>query len=183
MMDMERSGFVAQLFAALGRTTPAFASTKPLVARRSDRLLAALGRTTPAFAPRWIRADADLRGENLVGADLIVADLRGADLTRANLDGADLRGADLTRANLTGASLIVADLRGANLTGADLRGANLSRADLRATDLIQVLWSMDTVWPDAQSAEQMRARSVEVEAGVFEVRGAGGIRVEDLVPV
>ena len=63
---------------------------------------------------------ANLRGANLIGADLI-----GANLTRA-----DLIGANLIEANLRGANLIEANLRGANLRGANLRGANLSKVDL-----------------------------------------------------
>jgi len=50
------------------------------------------------------------------------------DLTGANLTGADLRGADLTGAYLTGADLTGADLRGAYLRGADLTGADLRGA-------------------------------------------------------
>ena len=58
------------------------------------------------------------------------ADLRGANLIRANLSGANLSGADLR-----GAFLIRANLSGADLRGADLRGADLNRADLRGADL------------------------------------------------
>ena len=93
----------------------------------------------------WLRNDpegerADLRGADLVIADLVRADLRGADLREANLYGADLRGADLTGADLRGADLTgayfrEANLYGADLRGADLRGANLYGADLRGADL------------------------------------------------
>ena len=93
----------------------------------------------------WLRNDpegerADLRGADLVIADLVRADLRGADLREANLYGADLTGADLTGADLRGADLTgayfrEANLYGADLRGADLRGANLYGADLRGADL------------------------------------------------
>ena len=93
----------------------------------------------------WLRNDpegerADLRGADLVIADLVRADLRGADLREANFYGADLRGADLTGADLRGADLTgayfrEANLYGADLRGADLRGANLYGADLRGADL------------------------------------------------
>jgi len=80
--------------------------------------------------------DANLRGADLRGADLRGADLRGADLRGADLRGADLRGANLRGADLRGADLRDADLRGANLRGADLRDADLRGADLRGADLI-----------------------------------------------
>jgi hypothetical protein len=80
--------------------------------------------------------DADLRGANLRGADLIGADLRGANLRGANLIDADLRGANLIDANLRGADLRGANLIDADLRGANLRGANLIGADLRGADLI-----------------------------------------------
>ena len=67
--------------------------------------------------------------------DLRGADLMGADLIRAYLDGADLSGADLTGADLIRAYLDGADLRGANLTGADLSGAHLDGANLRDAHL------------------------------------------------
>ena len=67
----------------------------------------------------WEGMKADLRGANLIDANLIDANLRGADLSDANLIDANLRGADLSDANLSGA----------NLRGADLRGADLSDSD------------------------------------------------------
>jgi uncharacterized protein YjbI with pentapeptide repeats len=78
---------------------------------------------------------ANLRGANLVDANLRGANLRGANLVDANLRGANLRGADLVDANLRGANLVDANLRGANLRGADLRDANLVDANLRGADL------------------------------------------------
>ena len=72
---------------------------------------------------------ADLRCEDLSGADLRYADLCCADLSGTDLSGADLRCADLWGANLSGA-----DLRDANLSDADLRGAELSEAKISELD-------------------------------------------------
>lgn len=102
---------------------------------------------------KWLRNEdggekADLRDENLGGADLRGADLRGANLRGANLCDADLcdadlsgvnfsgvnfSGANLHRANLFGANLFAADLRGVNLDDINLDGANLSVAKLDQT--------------------------------------------------
>ncbi len=57
----------------------------------------------------------DLRGANLIGADLAETDLRGASLRGAALVGAHMQGSDLRLADFTGA-----DVRGCNLTAADL---------------------------------------------------------------
>ena len=80
------------------------------------------------------------RGIPLIGIDLSAkthggsvwlsfVDLRGVDLVRANL-----RQANLSYANLRHANLSRADLPGANLFGADLRGANLFLTILDAAD-------------------------------------------------
>ena len=73
----------------------------------------------------------DLRGANLVYADLRGANLAGADLSHANLSQAILEGANISGANLTftslfGANLIEANLKRAKLNGTDLREANLT---------------------------------------------------------
>ena len=56
---------------------------------------------------------ANLRGADLVWANLDAANLRAANLGAANLGGANLRGANLRAANLGGANLCWANLRGA----------------------------------------------------------------------
>jgi len=93
---------------------------------------------------KWLNgtggARANLRGANLIDANLIGAYLRGANLIDANLSGAylrgaDLRGADLRGANFSGANLIGAYLRGADLSGANFSGANLFDADLSGAKL------------------------------------------------
>jgi len=84
--------------------------------------------------------DANLPEANLMWANLFSANLRGVELTGANVRSANLRGANLRTGNLEGAYFIGSDLSGsdlsdanlrsARLAGANLRGANLSRADL-----------------------------------------------------
>lgn len=69
---------------------------------------------------------ADLKGANLICADLRRVNLIGADLRGANLMCADLISADLISANLEGADLRYADLRFADLKGANLSGANFN---------------------------------------------------------
>lgn len=76
-----------------------------------------------------------LPGADLRGAQLLRADLIGADLHGAGLDHAQLAGAKLGRANLDGALLTHADLAGADLTGASLVGADLSHARLEGAVL------------------------------------------------
>ena len=90
-------------------------------------------------------------------------DLRGADLR-----GADLRGADLTGADLTGADLRGADLTGADLFRADLTAANMRKADLTGAKIAEVIWSEDTVWPQAV-AQGVEEGSSQVSPGTFQV--------------
>jgi len=97
---------------------------------------------TPNLAHVSIRKGtyfADLRGINLIGANLykafITTDLSWADLSkaflrRAYLPGACLQHAQLGDANLHMAALRGTDLRRATLTGADLRKANISGAKI-----------------------------------------------------
>jgi hypothetical protein len=109
-------------------------------------------RDSPDVVPNLSHLDirfsfADLRGVNLIGAnlyktliqgDLSQADFRFAFMRQANLPGASLRGARLTgaslymarlkRTDLTGATLIDTDLRGALLEGTRLADANISGA-------------------------------------------------------
>ena len=100
--------------------------------------------------------NADLRGEDLVNANLNKKNLRGANLMNANLTGAKLIDANLARviltdANLSGAKLVRtllvnANLRGANLTNANLTGANLRGANLMNANLTGAnLYGTDSV--------------------------------------
>jgi uncharacterized protein YjbI with pentapeptide repeats len=133
------------------------------------------------------RADlslANLMGARLVGAKLSSArlssaDLSHADLSHADLSSADLMGARLIGADLNGALLIGANLNGAFLSGANLSGAWLGGADLSGAILSEALlagarWGPRTVWPTAAFAAEVRDRSDETSAGVFEVRGDTG---------
>ena len=106
----------------------------------------AVGSTTPL--PDGVPAilngarlfNADLRGADFSGRDMMKIDLRNADLTGAdlqdaNLTGALLTGAVLTRADLRGAILDHAELARAQISGADLDSASLVEADLTGADL------------------------------------------------
>ena len=67
-------------------------------------------------------------GEKGSCADLREANLRGVDLVGANLEYADLRDTDLYRANLNGANLKYANLQDAYLRYTNLRDADLEGA-------------------------------------------------------
>jgi hypothetical protein len=122
----------------------------------------------------------DLRGANLIGANLNVADLSWAVLREANLSGANLSEADLgwvrisssalsrtnlseadlSSANLSGVRLFDANLIGADLSGADLSGANLSGANLSGAkgwteEQLAAAQSLttSTTMPDGQSSK------------------------------
>jgi uncharacterized protein YjbI with pentapeptide repeats len=97
--------------------------------------------------------------------DLRGADLVHADLQRANLQGAQLQGANLSRANLSGANLQGADLRQASLVGANLSNARLLQTQLEGTDLREA---------DLQGVmvELLRLRRANLDAAVNTPRGA-----------
>ena len=81
----------------------------------------------------------NLKGANLIGADLEDyklenADLKDANFTGANLTGANFKDADLTDAILENTDFERATLKGANLKGADLsKVKNLTREQLEST--------------------------------------------------
>lgn len=87
----------------------------------------------------------DIRGANLIEANLKKVDLweanlqgailRGAKLQGAIFWGAKLQGADLSEADLQGAILWGAKLQGINLRGVNLQGAIFLGADLQETNL------------------------------------------------
>lgn len=121
-------------------------------------------------------AGADLHGSNLAGvrltqADLMGADLRGADLRGAVLGQADLTGADLQGANLTGAYLVQADLTDADLRGAVLTDAKaiqvvLNGADLRGADLRGVMMPQASLdGADLRAADVTGAEMSQAETG------------------
>ena len=99
-----------------------------------------------------ILKDADLRGENHKGVDLLDSDLTRSSLDGANLSEArlsdselkdtsfrncDVSGADLTGCNLRGACFDGANLEGTRFTGSILAGASFARATLITTDFRQ----------------------------------------------
>lgn len=103
---------------------------------------------------------ANFSRRNLRGADLIEADLADANLKASILAEVDLRGADLSDANLESADLEEADLRRANLSRANLRGVYLTGADLAGANLDYSsfpLWcgSLDVHMDDRQIIQLM----------------------------
>jgi hypothetical protein len=102
------------------------------------------------------KAKLNLSVANLSGADLSFANLSGADLSGADLSGAELivtslRGVKLRFANLNSAKLCSADLSGADLSGAKLRGA-----DFRGADLRDVIWDIQTQWPNPKEVAKAK---------------------------
>ena len=96
---------------------------------------------------------ADLRGADLVGTNLIGADLRGAFLSDAVLIGADLShavliGADLSGADLSGAYLIGANLIGANLWRCTALDADFTRANLTGACIWDWHINADTIFEE-----------------------------------
>jgi hypothetical protein len=76
------------------------------------------------------------------------------DLSGANLEGAQLEGfwapqSDFSNANLRNANLIGANLNSSDLTGADFEGATLDGADL-----LTLISTLGTKWPDGFDAER-----------------------------
>ncbi|ABW33438.1 pentapeptide repeat-containing protein [Acaryochloris marina] len=82
--------------------------------------------------------------------DLSGANLKGADLVRANLEDANLSGTDLRKA-----SLIVANLNRSILCRADLRGANLGGAKLEEANLSEAFYSELTTWDRGFNPKQV----------------------------
>lgn len=77
----------------------------------------------------------DLRGANLVGAQLEGVIFKDAQLQEANFRRAQLQRAILSDAQLQGAIFKGAELQGANFVGAQLQGAYLWEIDLSGVDL------------------------------------------------
>jgi uncharacterized protein YjbI with pentapeptide repeats len=132
--------------------------------------------------------DADLKGRDFSGRNLIAADFGEVDLTganlswtnlfeanlksstisdadlswayleRANLEGATLKGANLERANLADALMRKANLQGANLERANLEGADLTGVDLTGVDLTDANLTTDLRDAVLTSVDLTRAR-------------------------
>jgi hypothetical protein len=86
-----------------------------------------------------LRVRIDLRGAQLVSANLSNLNLSRADLSGAVLDGSDLSFCDLTQASLRSTSLVGSRLDGANLTAAVLDKTDLTKASLVSTNLTGAL--------------------------------------------
>ena len=98
----------------------------------------------------WARLQgADLHSAHLDSANLWMADLQGAKLSKARLQRADLHSALLDSANLWRADLQGADLRGASLQDADLLGARFDTTYLRGVDLGKAKNIRYIVWGDS----------------------------------
>jgi uncharacterized protein YjbI with pentapeptide repeats len=78
---------------------------------------------------------ANLKGVNLLNAELPDARMRRVDLRHAMLFRAKLDRADLRDARLEGANLVIARLHGADLRGARLQDANLFFTELQGANL------------------------------------------------
>lgn len=67
----------------------------------------------------------------------------------------------------------------------DFTRADLRRVDLTGVDLTGVRWSVATRWPSPGFAEEVKARSRETGpgSGVFEVVGAAGSTLPEVVPI
>ena len=125
----------------------------------------------------------DLRGAQLLRADLIGADLSGAGLDHAQLAGAklgnaDLSGALLTHADLAGADLTSSDLRNADLTHARLEGACLAGADLRGANIEGVIGEPTSI-AGAVIDQAMCVRSKLPDGDIISL-WTGGAIIDDL---
>jgi uncharacterized protein YjbI with pentapeptide repeats len=164
-----RASTAGRIIAAIARGT--YASEEEVVTVdviRTDSGDTALQRPRPLNLRHAELAETTMPGRDLRDVDMNKALLRGALMTRVDLRGADLRGADLTGADLTGADLRGADLTGAELFRVDLTAANMRKADLTGAKLSEVIWSEDTVWPQA-IAKGIKESSSQVSAGTFQV--------------
>ena len=137
--------------------------TDPLVREDVQAAISAIGERNPDFSRLEAEynfrvnlrgaqlVQADLREHLLVGANLEHARLMSADLDQALLMKSDISNANLNAANLSGASLSGASclwaklfgvtaqgtiLRGANLEGTEWTGAHMQNADLTEANLI-----------------------------------------------
>ncbi len=103
-------------------------------------------------------ADASLRNEQLLGAQLPEVNLTGADLFRADLSGANLRRAVLDRARLRESSMFCTALASARIEAADLYDCRLCGADLTKSILCgSNFWCADLDGADLSDANLSKA--------------------------
>lgn len=92
--------------------------------------------------------DADLEGVNLAGTRLQGAYFHRANLKNADLGGANLQGTYFCGANLENATFHMAHLEDAHLNSTNLKGANLQRAFVKNANLtdayLENIWLKDT---------------------------------------
>lgn len=114
----------------------------------------------------------DLRGTEIIGANLSNADLSGSDfsetelvnvgfsnsdLTSANFSKTVIKNSDFIRATLIGTKFNGSKVEECDFTEADFSGADLSDADLSNSDLCyadnltETIFDSYTMWPDADS--------------------------------
>jgi uncharacterized protein YjbI with pentapeptide repeats len=118
---------------------------------------------------RALLVDLELRGVNLMGANLERAILRGSRLSQANLARANLRRADLRTASLRRARLDHADLTGAVLRFTSLAQTSVEGARLTGCEVYGIAaWDLRGT-PAEQSSLVVRATA-----------SAPGVRVDDL---
>ncbi|MCE2765266.1 MAG: pentapeptide repeat-containing protein [Ilumatobacteraceae bacterium] len=115
-------------------------STTPMVV--STTAPATPATIMPVVIPCDAVPEASCAGADLRGQELMFANLQGADFRDAILVGVDLSGADLSGAIFTGANLTNANLSETVLFGTDFTGVRLTR-----TTLDFVLWDDSTIWP------------------------------------
>ncbi len=126
---------------------------------------------------------ADLRGAQLMRADLVGCDLSGAGLDHAQLAGAKLIHANLQMAllchtDLAGADLTEADLRNADLSHARVEGASLAGADLRGARVEGVVGQPASI-AGAKIDRAMAERSGIADADVIQLWRAGAV-IDDI---
>ena len=128
---------------------------------------------------------ANLKGVQLVGADLMNAQLSNANLEGADLQNAQLKGANLDHANLKGANLVGAILENASLVEANLEGtsldgsrfdnsdicnANFRKAQFGTANFHNAQFSKDTLGLGRMSQTEQRKMSlIDIESMELEV--------------
>ena len=95
--------------------------------------------TVPDPEEGW--SDLELRGEDLVGADLYKLRVSGTTLTACELSGASLAHADLWRVEIHDCRMSGAVLDGARLRDVSFTGCKLDTASLRSVKAERVMFS------------------------------------------
>jgi uncharacterized protein YjbI with pentapeptide repeats len=97
----------------------------------------------------FVLDNANVRGVNLVDADLEYTSLKGSDVSPAHLVNTDLSNADLSDANLYHSFLSNVDLSGTDLSGADLSDVDLqTTTGLTQEQIDEAIGNENTQLPD-----------------------------------